>query len=298
MNKLSTSQRAQILRLLTEGMSVRSTSRVTNVAVNTVMKLLIEAGEACAHFHDEQVRGIPGPRRVQLDEIWAFCYSKQKNVRFAEAAPDGAGDVWTWTALDSDSKLLVSWLVGGRDGQYALAMADDLRSRLDDRPQITTDGHFAYLEAIEGAFGGNVDYAQQIKVYGTTSVEEQHRYSPPHCIDVQTKIVTGKPDRAHISTAHVERQNLTMRMSMRRFTRLTNAFSKKLQNHVHAVALHAVFYNFCRIHKTLGATPAMAAGLAEVPYPVEWIVGLIDERNPATGHRGPYRQRTKSPISN
>ena len=298
MNKLSTAQRAQILRLLTEGMSIRSTSRVTGTAVGTIMKLLVEAGEACGEFHDRYVRGIQGHRRIQLDEIWAFCYTKQKHVEFAQAAPEGAGDVWTWTALDSDSKLLVSWLVGGRDGGYALAMADDLRSRLEDRPQITSDGHAAYLEGIEGAFGGDVDYAQQIKVYATASVQEQRRYSPAHCIDVETKIVTGNPDESHISTSHVERQNLTMRMSMRRLTRLTNAFSKKLQNHMHAVALHVVHYNFCRLHKTLGQTPAMAAGLAEVPLPIESIVDLIDVRNPGTGPRGPYRKRQEAAISN
>ena len=298
MNKLSTAQRTQALRLLTEGMSIRATARVTGVAVGTVMKLLVDAGEACAEFHDTHVQGIPGRRHIQMDEIWAFCYAKQKNAPYALAAPEGAGDVWTWTALDSESKLLVSWWVGGRDGSNALAIADDLRKRLDDRPQITSDGHAAYLEAIEGAFGGDVDYAQQIKLYGTASVEEQRRYSPASCIGVDTRIITGQPAAEYISTSHVERQNLTMRMTMRRFTRLTNGFSKKFENHVHAVALHVVAYNFCRAHKTLGMTPAMAAGLADVPLPMESLVDLIDVRTPGGGPRGPYRKRERSATSN
>ena len=296
MNKLPVTQRTQVLRLLTEGMSIRATARVTGVAVNTVMKLFIDAGVACAEFHDRFVREIEGPRRIQMDEIWAFCYAKQKHVPHAVSPPEGAGDVWTWIALDSDSKLIVSWLVGGRDSNYALTLADDLRERLTDRPQITTDGHAAYLEAIEGAFGGNVDYAQQIKVYGTTTTEEQRKYSPARCIDVDTRVIMGDPDRDRISTSHVERQNLTMRMSMRRFTRLTNAFSKKFQNHIHSVALHTVFYNFCRVHKTLGTTPAVAAGLVDVPLPVEWVVGLIDARVESRP-RGPYRPRVSAGVN-
>ena len=268
--------RTQVLQMLLEGSSIRSTSRVTDVAINTVLKLLIDAGTACAAFHDEAVRGIEGHRRIQCDEIWSYCYSKAKNAPRVQKAFDHAGDVWTWTALDRDSKLIISWLTGGRDSDSAIEFADDLRSRLEDRPQLTTDGYGAYFEAIEGAFGGNVDYAQQIKTYGKGSEEEQRRYSPARVMAVTTRVVTGNPRTEDISTSHVERHNLTMRMSMRRFTRLTNGFSKKLENHVHMLAIYFVWYNWCRPHKSLkGETPAMAAGLTAGKHDLRWLIGLI-----------------------
>jgi IS1 family transposase len=249
---------------------MRATSRIADVSINTITKLLVDAGAACAAYHDAHVRGVKS-RRIQCDEIWAFCYSKQKNV--PENKRGMAGDVWTWTALDADSKLLISYLVGGRDGEYAMALMDDLRSRLENRVQLTTDGHRAYLEAVEGAFGGDVDYAQLVKIYGEP-VEAEKRYSPAQCIGAKKNTVEGKPDPNHISTSYVERQNLTIRMHMRRFTRLTNAFSKKMANHAYAVALHAMFYNFCRIHQTLRVTPAMQAGLSDHVWDVAEIVDL------------------------
>lgn len=292
MNKLSIQKRAQVLELLVEGMSMRATSRVTGVSINTVYRLLEEAGKACAEYHDEAVRDVKAAR-IQCDEIWSFTYAKQKNVKRAKAALAEAGDTWTWTALDSDSKLIVSWLVGGRDGEYAMALMDDLRSRLANRVQLTTDGHRAYLEAVEGAFGDDVDFAQLVKLYGDAP-EREKRYSPAECVGTRKRRITGKPVRADVSTSHVERQNLTMRMHMRRFTRLTNAFSKKFENHMHMVALYTVWYNFVRVHKTLRVTPAMEAGLSDTLHDMEWIVGLIDARAPKPGPRGPYKKRENS----
>ena len=274
MNRLPLAKRATILQLLVEGSSMRSTSRITGVSINTVAKLLVDAGRACAAFHEEHVVEVPA-RLVQCDEIWSFCYAKRRNVGNAVAAPDGAGDVWTWTALDPDSKLIVSWLVGSRDADTGIEFMDDLRGRLANRVQLTTDGHRAYLEAVEGAFGGDVDYAQLVKIYGKAEEEAERRYSPPVCIGTRKAVVVGSPDLAEASTSLVERHNLTMRMSMRRFTRLTNAFSKKLENHCHALALYFVWYNWVRPHKSLGMTPAMAAGLAMQPYTWDWLVGLI-----------------------
>ncbi len=294
MNRLSIQKRAQVLELLVEGMSMRATSRLAKVSINTVYRLLEEAGKACAEYHDEAVRDVKAAR-IQCDEIWSFTYAKQKNVKAAKAAPTEAGDTWTWTALDSDSKLIVSWLVGGRDGEYAMALMDDLRDRLANRVQLTTDGHRAYLEAVEGAFGDDVDFAQLVKLYGDAP-EGQRRYSPAECVGTRKRRVTGKPDRAAVSTSHVERQNLTMRMHMRRFTRLTNAFSKKFENHMHMVALYTVWYNFVRIHKTLRVTPAMAAGVSDTLRDMEWIVSLIDARAPKPRPRGPYKKRAE--ISN
>lgn len=289
MNKLSLAKRAQILAMLVEGSSMRSISRVADVSINTVSKLLVEAGEACLAIHDETVRNVKASR-VQCDEIWSFCYAKEKNVATAKAAPDGAGDVWTWTALDSDSKMIVSYYVGDRSGESAITLMDDLRSRLENRVQLTTDGHKAYLEAVEGAFGGDVDYAQLVKLYGP-SITAPGRYSPAECIGARKLAVEGSPDKAHVSTSYVERQNLTMRMSMRRFTRLTNGFSKKLDNHIHALALYFAFYNFCRIHKTLKVTPAMAAGITDLLWSLEDIVARIDADAPAPKPRGPYKKR-------
>ena len=279
MNKLPIHKRTQILNMLVEGSSMRSISRVVDVSINTVTKLLVDAGEACQEFHNTAVREVHA-RRVECDEIWSFCYAKAKNVATASAAPGGAGDVWTWTGIDRDSKLILSWLISpGRGSEYAIELMDDLRSRLADRVQLTTDGHRAYLGAVEGAFGGDVDYAQLVKLYGpVATAEEQRRYSPAVCIGATKTPVVGNPDHDAISTSIVERHNLTTRMSVRRFTRLTNAFSKKIENHHHAVALYTVWYNYCRPHKTLrGATPAMAASLADEPRPLTWIVDLIEQ---------------------
>ncbi len=289
MNKLPLHTRVQILNMLVEGSSMRSISRVAGVSINTVTKLLVDAGEACAAYHDEHVRNVKASR-VQCDEIWSFTYAKAKNVAKAKAAPEVAGDVWTWTGLDADSKMIVSWLVGGRDGSYAMEFMDDLAKRLANRVQLTTDGHRAYLEAVEGAFGDDVDYAQLVKLYGAAPESAKGRYSPAECIGARKERVTGNPDRDHVSTSYVERQNLTMRMSMRRFTRLTNGFSKKVENHCHALALYFVHYNFCRLHKSLKVTPAMAAGVSDTLHDMEWVVGLIDARAPKPGPRGPYKK--------
>jgi IS1 family transposase len=278
MNKLPVAKRVQILSMLCEGSSMRSTSRVVDVSINTVSKLLIEAGLACIELHDELVRDVKASR-VQCDEIWSFVYAKEKNIATAKAAPDAAGDVWTWTALDADSKLIVSYFVGDRSGQSAIALMDDLRARLRNRVQLTTDGHKAYLEAVEGAFGGDVDYAQLIKLYGAVPESAKGRYSPADCIGARKEPVEGNPNPKHISTSYVERQNLNMRMGMRRFTRLTNAFSKKLENHCHMVALYTMFYNFIRIHKTMKMSPAMAAGVSDTLWSMEDLVERFDARS-------------------
>lgn len=293
MNKLPLKTRAQILSMLCEGVSMRAISRMTGVSINTVSKLLVDAGEACAAYHDETVRGVVA-QRVQCDEIWSFTYAKQKNVKGAKSAPEQAGDTWTWTALDADSKLIVSYLVGGRDAEYANAFMQDVADRLATRVQLTTDGHRAYLEAVEGAFGADVDYAQLVKIYGSAPESAKGRYSPAECVGARKERVEGNPDEKHVSTSYVERQNLTMRMHMRRFTRLTNAFSKKFENHAHMVALYTVFYNFCKIHKTLRVTPAMEAGLSDTVRDFEWIAELIEARAPKPGPRGPYKKRNSN----
>ena len=294
MNRLGVAKRTQILHLLVEGTSLRATSRVTKTSINSVTKLLVEAGEACAAYHDEAVRRVRA-KRVQVDELWTFTYAKAKNVPYAKAAPEGAGDTWTWTALDADSKLMVSWLVGPRDAGSAYTLMMDLADRLATRVQLTSDGFGAYRGAVEDAFGDEIDYSQLIKIYGAPQ-EPETRYSPATCQGTIQKRITGDPDPTHISTSYVERQNLTMRMSVRRFTRLTNAFGKKLRNQVHALALYFVFYNFCRIHTTVRMSPAMAAGVTDTLRNMEWIVGLIDARRPAPKKPGPsvgttYRQR-------
>lgn len=272
MNKLPTAKRAQIIGLLVEGTSLRATSRLADVSINTVTKLLVDVGTACAAFQDKALRNLPC-KRVQVDEIWSFVYAKEKNVTSAKAAPDKAGDVWTWTAIDADTKLVASWMVGDRSYMTARVFIDNLADRMANRIQLTSDGHRAYVQAVEESFGGAVDYAQLIKVYGAAP-ESEKRYSAAECIGTETKYVTGNPDPRHVSTSYVERQNLTMRMSMRRFTRLTNAFSKKVENHAHAIALHFMYYNFGRIHKSLRVTPAMAASVSDHVWTLEEIAAL------------------------
>ncbi len=254
-----------------------------------------DAGEACLALHDREVRNVEA-KRIQCDEIWSFCYAKQKNVATAKRAPEGAGDVWTWTALEAQSKLMIGYFVGDRSGASAMVLMDDLRSRLANRVQLTTDGHKAYLEAIEGAFGGDVDYAQLIKLYGDAPEAAKGRYSPAECTGIKKVRVEGEPDRDHVSTSYVERSNLSIRMQNRRFTRLTNAFSKKFESHVHALALYFAFYNFVRIHKTLRMSPAMKAGVTDRLWSMEDIANLIDARAPKAalgtrGPRGPYRAK-------
>jgi IS1 family transposase len=281
MNKLPLAKRVQIPSMLCEGSSMRSISRVADVSFNTVDKLLCAAGEAALAYHDRAVRGVKA-KRIQCDEIWSFVGAKQKNVAGSKRAGDPtAGDCWTWTAIDADNKLLVSYLVGGRDGEYALMLMDDLRGRLANRVQLTTDGHKAYLQAVEEAFGAEIDYGMLVKLYGEppASPEAARRYSPSECVGARKDKITGNPDPRHISTSYTERANLTMRMSMRRFTRLTNAFSKKLENHAHMVALYALWYNFVRIHKTLKVTPAMEAGIEKRLWSMEDVVALIDARD-------------------
>ncbi len=268
---------------------MRSISRVADVSINTVAKLLAEAGEACMAHHDETVRGVKS-KRIQCDEIWSFCYAKKKNVQAAKKAPEGAGDLWTWTAIDADSKLIVSYTVGDRDAPTAHVFMQDVKARLANQVQLTTDALKTYLDAIEEAFGGDIDYARLVKIYGP-GPESAGRYSPAACIGASKERVMGSPDRAHISTSYVERQNLTMRMSMRRFTRLTNAFSKKAESHEHAIALYFTFYNFVRMHKTLKCSPAMAAGLSTTLWSMEDIVVLIDARAEKPKARGAYKPR-------
>lgn len=288
MNKLTIEERAKILHMLCEGMSIRAVTRLTGASKNTVAKLLIDAGKACAAYHDANVRNVKSAR-VQVDEIWSFTYSKQKNVATAKEAPEGAGDTWTWTAIDADSKLIVSYLVGGRDAEYAVAFIQDLADRVAGRFQLTSDGLNAYIGAVEDAFGIDIDYAQLVKIYGPT-ITAPGRYSPAECTGTRIRRVAGDPDGAHVSTSYVERSNLTMRMHMRRFTRLTNAFSKKVENHAHAVALHMMFYNFVRIHKTLRVTPAMAAGVSDRLWEIEDIAKLVEDAEAKPGKRGPYKK--------
>ena len=296
MNVLPIEKRAQILHLLVEGNSMRATSRIANVSINTVMKLLEDVGAACLEFHDATVQNIKS-KRVQCDEIWSFCYSKEKNVAPEDKGILGHGDAYTWTAIDSDTKLVISWLVGRRDAEYAEAFTTDLASRLADRIQLTTDGYGVYVNAIEKAFGGAIDYAMLVKVYEGMGAMDQRRYSPSHFVSAEKRRINGSPDMSDVSTSYVERQNLTMRMSMRRFTRLTNGFSKKIENLAHAVALHFMYYNFGRIHKTLRVTPAMEAGISDHVWSLEEIAGLVKTEAPKK--RGPYKKRTQSAeISN
>jgi IS1 family transposase len=272
MNRLDPETRARVIGCLIEGCSIRATVRMTGVAKNTVTKLLADIGCVCAGYHNRAVRGLK-IRRLQADEIWCFVGAKAKNVR-AEKKLEGWGDVWTWVGIDADTKLVVSYLVGGRDGGWAKEFMEDCASRIRNRVQITTDGHRAYLDAVENAFGADIDYAQLQKIYGAPS-ENDTRYSPATCIGCDMKVVSGDPDPKHVSTSFVERQNLTMRMQMRRFTRLTNGFSKKVDNHRHSVALHYMHYNFCRIHQTLRCTPAMEAGITNHVWTIEELCTLL-----------------------
>jgi IS1 family transposase len=274
MNKLPIDKRVQIINLLVEGNSLRATSRIADVSINTVTKLLVAVGAACEKFHNDHVVAV-NSKRIQCDEIWSFVYAKEKNK---PVDMDEAGDVWTWTAIDADSKLIISWLVGGRDGDSANEFIRDVARRITGRVQITTDGLFNYVEAVTDSFGSQVDFAQLVKIYGKDGSQgsTEKKYSPAECIGCKKTVVSGNPDPDHVSTSYVERQNLTMRMHMRRFTRLTNAFSKKVENHCHAIALHFVYYNFVKQHKTLRITPAMASGLTKRFMNIEDIVRLAD----------------------
>jgi IS1 family transposase len=275
MNKLSIEKRTQIITLLVEGTSLRATSRIADVSINTVTKLLVDVGRACQKFHNENVINV-NSKRIQCDEIWSFVYAKQKNV--PDGMEDQAGDVWTFVGIDPDSKLVLSWLVGSRDLETAIPFMEDLRYRLKNRVQLTTDGLKAYLEATDNAFGSNVDYSQLVKIYGQGEGRgNEKRYSPAECLGAKETVVTGNPSPNYVTTSHIERQNLTMRMHMRRFTRLTNAFSKKIENHCYAIALHFVYYNFIKIHKTIRCTPAMEAGLTKKLWEVEEIVRLTEK---------------------
>jgi IS1 family transposase len=274
MNKLDITKRAQIINCLVEGNSLRSTSRMTGCSINTVTKLLVDVGRACAEYQDKAFRNLTC-KRIQCDEIWNFCYCKEKNVPEEHKGELGYGDVYTWTAMCADSKIIPSFLVGRRDSESAKVFINDLASRLKNRIQLTTDGYKIYLEAVENAFGGDIDYAMLVKVYESMPSGEQRKYSPVEYIGTEVKNISGNPDKKHISTSFVERQNLTMRMSMRRFTRLTNGFSKKVENLFYSVAIHFMYYNFCRIHKSLRVTPAMEAGIADHVWTLEEIIGLL-----------------------
>ena len=276
MNKLTREKRVQIVKALVEGNSVRATCRMTDTAKGTVLKLLAEIGAACADYQDQAFRNLPC-KRIQCDEIWSFCYAKDKNLPKELRGQAGFGSVWTWVAIDADTKLVPSWLVGSRNVETATRFINDLASRLANRVQLSTDGLRTYLNAIEGAFGSEIDYATITKIYRNPPQGDERRYSPGECCGVEKDEVMGWPDPKHISTSYIERQNLTMRMSMRRFTRLTNAFSKKVENHACAIALHYMYYNFCRIHKSLRVTPAMESRVTDHVWTIEEIVALLEE---------------------
>jgi len=275
MNKLPAEKRAQVLQMMAEGVSLRAVTRLTGISRTTLIKLLEDAGQAFSEYQDRTLMNL-ACKRIQVDEAWAFCYAKQKNVPTAKAAPEGAGDIWTWVGLDAQSKLAVSWYVGGRDSEAAMIFMDDLAKRLANRVQLTSDGHKAYLEAVEGAFGSDIDYAMLVKVYGPAP-EGQRRYSPAECIGAVKHRVEGNPDPKYVSTSFSERQNLSMRMGNRRMTRLTNAFSKKAENHAHMMAIYFMHYNFVRIHQTLKITPAMAAGVTSKLWEMSDIVKVLED---------------------
>ncbi|HEW79574.1 MAG TPA: DDE domain-containing protein [Phycisphaerales bacterium] len=289
MNKLSLKQRAQILHMLVEGNSLRATARMADVSRNTVDKLLRDVGAACLIYQDECLRNLPC-KHIQCDEIWSFVYSKQKNVPKELEDHFGVGDVWTWVSICADTKIVPCWHADNRGADAAKSFMGDLAGRLANRVQLTTDGHRVYVDAVEDAFGGDIDYAMLVKIYGSDKNQEK-RYSPADYEGAKKIKVNGSPERSQISTSYIERQNLTMRMSMRRFTRLTNGFSKKLENHMHAISLHYMYYNFCRIHKSLGVTPAMEAGLTDTLHDIEWIVQIADSMEPAPKKRGQYKKR-------
>jgi len=283
MNRLSTERRGQVVGCLVEGMSIRATVRITGVAKNTIVKLLVDLGQACTEFQDGELRNL-ACKRIECDEIWSFCYAKAKNVPDEHQGTFGYGDVWTWTAIDSDTKLVPSWLVGERTTEDCYTFLRDLRSRLlpAQRIQLTTNGFGSYPPVVDALWRGHIDYAQIIKEYTNTPQEDQRRYSPATCKVTDIHVLNGEPDPEKISTSYVERQNLTMRMGMRRFTRLTNGFSKKVENLTHAVSLHYMHYNFARPHQSLKdargrrITPAMAAGIAAHPWSTSQIAGLLD----------------------
>jgi len=275
MNKLSREARAEILGMMVEGVSIRAISRMTGASKNTVVKLLEDAGEAFSEYQDRTMRNLTC-KRLQVDEIWAFVYAKAKNVETAKAAPEGAGDCWTWMAIDADTKLIPSFYIGARDAYAAQVFIGDLAARLANRVQLTSDGHKPYLEAVEQSFGADIDYAMLIKHYGEP-VGALGRYSPGECTGVDLRRVEGRPDPAHVSTSYAERANLTLRMGSRRFTRLTNAFSKKVENHAHSVAIHTMHYNFVRIHQTLRCAPAMAAGVTTKLWELTDMVQVLEE---------------------
>ncbi len=274
MNKLSTEDRTRIVAALVEGNSMRAVARMTGVARNTINKLLVELGAACSEYQDKVFRSL-SCKRIQCDEIWSFVGAKEKNVT-SDQKREGWGDVWTWVALDSDTKLVPCWFVGTRDAGAAYHFIHDLAGRLANRVQLTTDGHRAYLSAVEDAFGADIDYAMLIKIYGNAPEGGETRYSPAVCMGTRRAAITGKPDFAHVSTSHVERQNLTMRMSMKRFSRLSNGFSKKVENHEHMLALHYMYYNFSRIHQSIRVTPAMEAGVSDHVWSLNEIIALLD----------------------
>jgi IS1 family transposase len=272
MNRIAQDRRVQVISALVEGVSINATCRMTGVAKHTVLKLLRDMGCACAAYHNRYVRHLR-VRRIQADEIWAFVYGKDKNLML-EQVQAGMGSVWTWTALDADTKLIISYMLGDRGASTAQSFMRDVAGRIANRIQLTTDGHRIYADAVEGAFGADIDYAMLVKIYGASNDNPESRYSPATCIGCRTGVLAGSPDPDHISTSFVERSNLSMRMGMRRFTRLTNAFSKKLENHGHTVALYFMHYNFCRVHKTLRVTPAMEAGLTDHVWTLEELINL------------------------
>lgn len=279
MNRLPLEKQIQITSMLCEGNSLRSISRIADCSINTVTKLLVDLGTACQEYHDKYVRDLR-VKQVQCDEIWSFIYAKQKNLPEELKGKFGVGSIWTWVGMDAESKLVISYLVGNRDADYANIFMSDLASRITNRVQLTTDGLRAYLEAVENHLFIRVDYTQLIKLYGKSldSESKEHRYSPAECTGVKAEVIAGRPNIENISTSYVERQNLTMRMNMRRFTRLTNGFSKKVENHQHAIALHFMYYNFVRIHKTLRVTPAMEAGITKHLWKIKDLVNLVNKK--------------------
>lgn len=292
MNKLSSTERARILQLLCEGMSIRAIERTTGASKHTITRLLNDAGKALGVEQDRLFRNLK-TKRVQVDEIWSFTYAKQRNVATAKAAPDWAGDTWTWTAIDADSKLVMSWLVGGRDAGYAYEFIQDVYGRLANRVQLTSDGHNSYVNAVRDIFGIDVDYAMLVKQYGEVPEAHKGRYSPAAFVSATKTRIEGRPDPRHVSTSYVERQNFTMRMHMRRFTRLTNGFSKKVESHANAVALHFAYYNLVKIHSTLRVTPAMAAGVTDRLWEMADLVAVLEATEQPPKKRGPYGPRNK-----